>query len=282
MKRWLFTVGALLLPLSQGILHAGHQAPSHLDGCQSADGRFVVTAELVAPEAPKKPLAWKITWKDRKEGKSHSFTPTDITAGQLYGHMFLAPDGETIAYFNPIIQHTDKDWSPKIIGEKGTRDYATQEAFRNRLVIWKKDGTPVKALSVSDFLSDAECAEISTIFHRVHWLRDYPGLSYRSTPRSGYAWYRISPDFTVLEFRPISVRAKAKKAERVVRVSLVDGSIFPANAEWNDKNKIPVRPFLGPDRVQDTAGEKHLKDRYVPSLDPVRSEGTFKLRTAMN
>src|ERR1019366_3775937 len=93
-------VAVVLLPAD--FLFAGHTRPAYVDGCQSMDGRYVVTAEPIKEKVGKKEtIKWKYHWKDTKENKILSGWLTgprglghfDVT----YGHIFVPPGGETFA-----------------------------------------------------------------------------------------------------------------------------------------------------------------------------------------
>ena len=65
-------------------------------------------------------------------------------------------------------------------------------------------------------------------------------------------------------------RPEVLRHRRVVQFDLVAGKLLPAHPGITDRNKIPIRPFVG--RLT-RRGELR---RYVPSLDPVRVEGRFE------
>ena len=93
-----------------GVLHpssfalAGHTRPAYLDGCQSMDGRDVVTAAPIKEKVGKKEIIkWKYHWRDTKTSETHSGWLTgprglghfDVT----YGQHFMPPGGETFAFW---------------------------------------------------------------------------------------------------------------------------------------------------------------------------------------
>lgn len=269
-------------------VRAGHETPPYIDGCQSPDGRFVVTAERVTDPAagakggPAKPNPvhgphkWRFTWKDTQSGKSHTFEPAGLSAGAIYAQLYIAPDGETFALFNPLKFHTpDKSgMHGKPAVEKGQPGYETQENFSRRIVVYRKDGAVIKELGVADILKPEEWGSVICVFGRVEWLAEYPGFKWKSAPRMPYAFCRVSPDYSVLEFRPKPVRGD-KSGGRIVRVSLTDGRILPDDQKPADPAKIPVRPFVGPEIVPEGPDRAKMIDGYQPSLDPVRVAGKF-------
>jgi gluconolactonase len=286
----------LIAPLSalaavlaaSAVARAGHETPSYIDGCQSKDGRFVITAEPVADPAagakggPPKPnpvhgpLKWRFTWRDTQSGKSHSFEPQGLSAGSIYAQLFMAPDGETFALFNPLKFHTSgkSDMHGKPAVEKGLPGYETQENFSRRIIVYRKDGSVVRELGVADLLKPAEWDSVGCVFGRVEWLREYPGFRWKVAPRVPYPFCRVSPDYTVLELRPVAAKGD-KTGGRTVRVCLTDGRILPDDEKIADPDKVPVRPFVGPDIVPEGPDRARMIDGYRPSLDPARTAGTF-------
>jgi gluconolactonase len=59
MRPTLFAEISLLALCGAAPARFGYEAPSTIDGCQSADGRFVVTAELVSGEQVHGPFQWR-------------------------------------------------------------------------------------------------------------------------------------------------------------------------------------------------------------------------------
>ena len=233
--------------------HAGYEQPAYIDGCQSVDGRYVITAEqTVRGKSVHGPHKWDFIWTDTKTGETIRVPAQGIQGGQIYAQLFIAPDGETFALWNHITQYwPDKshmhshDVLPKR-EEMGEEKYRALDIHKKRLIIYRKDGTIVKEFGVGDFLNDDEWESVLAVFTRIHWLQEYDNLSYRDICRMQYSCYRISPDYTVLEFRPVAARAKRNEPARVVRVSLTDGRILDAD-ENLDEQKTPVRPFVGSD-----------------------------------
>ncbi|WP_439631949.1 SMP-30/gluconolactonase/LRE family protein [Gemmata sp.] len=284
MVRFLTSVAAALaltLPAP-----AGYGPPSSIDGCQSADGRFVVTAAVVAdPKAgtrggPPKPnlldgpLKWEFTWKDTKTGESKTYPARGVQAGNISAQLFMAPGGETFALYNHVTV-----WSPERSERLGAsaiksdapgpipEDRRRHEAMSRRVIVYKKDGSILKELAVADFLKADEWASVGLAFNRVHWVADFGPLSHRATARPAYALCRVSPDYTVLQVRV------AGKAGRLVNVDLTTGTVLPDDWKTDDKSKTPVRPFVGPDKLEPFTPA--AREGFVPSLDPVRTEGKY-------
>lgn len=162
-------------------------------------------------------------------------------------------------------------WAAKLCDRPGKpRDFA-DPAFSRRVVVYKKDGTVVKALGVADLLTADEQKDVLAVFNRVHWVREFDGLQFKKTPRPAYAFYRVSPDYTVLELQAPLTDKKAK-AGRAIRVDLTTGAILPADEKLTEA-RTPVRPFRGPAELPDNSPA--TREGYVPSLDPVREEGKF-------
>jgi hypothetical protein len=282
----------ILLIVVPTTARAGYEQPSFIDGGQSPDGRYVVTAaQVVDPKAGTKggppkphpvhgPFKWTFTWKDTGTGETKTFDAKGVQGGQVYAHLFVPPGGETFALFNHItLWHPEKSQmhGAKVInGERPgaiAENKRTHEALSRRVIVYRKDGTILKELGVNDFLTPDEWDAVSAPFNRAHWLVDYAPLSYKSTPRPGYACYRVSPDYTVLEFRVVPGRGSKDKTGRPVRVDLTTGTILPADWNTDDREKKPVRPFIGPDKLP--VGDPAAREGYLPSLDPVRIEGKY-------
>ena len=263
---------------------AGYEQPAYIDGCQSIDGRFVITAEQT--ERAKNvhgPHQWDFIWKDTQTGQSKRFPAAGIQGGQIYAQLFIAPDGETFALWNHITQYWQEKshmhshaFLPKRT-EANEAEYRALDIHKKRLIIYSKDGAILKQFGVGDFLNDDEWESALAVFTRVHWLAEYDELTYRDICRMQYAFYRVSPDYTVLEFQPIPSRAKRRDPPRKVRVDLTTGRILDEDEELTDVNKIPVRPFVGPDRPP--RNSKPWREGYTPSLDPVRVAGTYQIST---
>lgn len=285
--RWFLAVLSLGLLASQPV-QAGYEAPCHIDGCQSSDGRFVITAELIEKaRTVHGPHQWRFVWKDTKTSETRTFPAQGVQGGQIYAHLFIAPDGATFALWNHVVlwtkdkseMHGPKDIRPSL----ETPEYRNREEYSNRIMIYSsKDGSIIKRLRINDLIKPEEWESIGPMFNRMHWLKEYPGqdgraLNFKQTLRHGYAFYRISPDYTVLEFQVPTPRSKKvgknPPEARTVRVSLTDGRIFAEGEEIKDRNKLPVRPWLGPDYPP--GNEKESRESFLPSLDPVRIEGKF-------
>ena len=269
--RLLTCIALLALP---SLARAGYEPPPYIDGCRTADGRFVVTAEPVDKLTIHGPNRWQFVWTDTKEKKTVRFDAKGVNGGQIFGHLFVAPDGETFALWNHIVLWTpgkSEMHGPKDLPyHEDTDDWRKREEFSRRLIIYRKDGSIIKELGVGDLVQPEEWETIGRMFNRVSWIVPYPGLSWKQMIRTGYAFYRVSPDYTVLEFRVTPSRAAKDKSGRVVRVSLIDGKILPDDAKLKGDN-LPVRPFRGADYPPDN--EPKTRESYVPSLDPVREEG---------
>lgn len=271
---WVCVVAAA----SAGAARAGYEQPNYIDGCQSIDGRYVVTAECVErSKTVHGPNKWKFHWKDTKENKSRSFDPVGVQSGQVYGQLFISPDGERIALFNHFTlwcsPKSNMHGPPDLVHHEDTDVWRSRDEFKKRILIWNKDGALVKELGVGDIVRPEEWSIVLRVFNRVQWLEGFDGMSYRSTPRMQYALYRVSPDYTVLELRIPAPRGAKSKTPRTVRVSLTDGRILAEDEKLVDPNKIPARPFHGPDKLEDS--QPSVREGYVPSLDPVRGEGAF-------
>lgn len=265
-------------------VRAGYEQPAYIDGCQSIDGRYVITAEqTVRGKTVHGPHDWEFVWKDTATGETKRFPAQGIQGGQIYAQLFIAPDGETFALWNHITQYWPEKshmHSHDVLPnreEMGEEKYRALDIHKKRLIIYRKDGSILKEFGVGDFLKDDEWESVLAVFTRVHWLQEYDGLSYRDICRMQYSCYRISPDYTVLEFRPVAARAKRNEPPRVVRVSLTDGRLLDENEKLDDQ-KTPVRPFIGSDRPPKNS--KPWREGFSPSLDPVRVAGTYKIESA--
>jgi hypothetical protein len=288
------TVSALTLLLALTVrVEAGHTRAGYVDGCQSIDGRFVVTAELKSQVKGKDGAEqWHYTWTDTKEKKTLTGTLQGLRGTEhfvvTYGHIFVAPDGETFAVFNtaawagnakgPVVYPKDAE---KYSAERSD-EFRNMPCFADRLVIYKKTGEVIKRYSINDLLKPNEWQFMHWVQGNLYWMREYRENYPKNTgepPRCGYRYYRISPDYTILEFMagPDSeaqthLKMNGAKSElldykRVIRVRLTDGAFLDAVEKLTDPNKIPGKPFVG-EAV--SRGDSH---GYVPSLDPVRVEG---------
>jgi len=253
---------------------AGRARQDYVDGCQTVDGRFVVTAELVGAN-PKDPKAgqWKFHWKDSKLNQTHSDDLVGLPPTGAFVHLFIAPDGQTFAAWNPFsycpakTAPDDKLPNGGKFAEGASKDWADHPALAHRLVVYRKTGEVVKSLSVKDLLKAEELTEVRSVFHTARWVTEYPGLAFSGAPRVAYGTYHISPDYTILEF---TAPRLGKEPGRVVRIDLATGALLDPAAKL-DAAKLPGRPFQGPDRI--TQDEQYL---WQPSLDPVRVAGKVK------
>ncbi len=269
------SIAIVCLLLAASAIYAGRARQDYVDGCQTQDGRFRVTAELVGAK-PKDPKAgqWKFHWKDTKIGQSHTGDLIGLPPVGPFVHLFIAPDGETFAAWSPFSYSPSKTNVGDKLSNGGkfadgpNKDWADHPAVAHRLVIYRKTGDIVKSLGVKDLLTDDELKQVYNVFHTIRFVTEYPGLTFSGAPRVAYGTYRISPDYTVLEFQAPKV-AKAKVG-RSVRVDLVTGTILDPATKLAETRQ-PIRPFLGPDRI--TQDEQYL---WQPSLDPVRLAGTLK------
>jgi hypothetical protein len=85
---------------------AGYNRPAYIDGCRSADGRFEIVAEAeVKGPSPHGPHEWEFVWKDNKTGATHRMPAQGIQGGVINAQLFIAPDGETFAIWNHMIQY---------------------------------------------------------------------------------------------------------------------------------------------------------------------------------
>ncbi len=275
MKYLLFTGIASAVFFVASTAQAGRARQEYVDGCQSVDGRYVVTSELVGGN-PKDPKAgkWTFRWTDTKTKQSHPGDLVGLPPVGPFAHMFLSPDGETFAVWSPFA-FCPGSMAP--IGKLGNggkfaqgtvKDWADHPALAHRLVIYRKTGEVLKSYAIKDLLNATELGEVFKQFDTVRWVTEYPGLAFSAAPRVGYGTYRISPDYTVLEFKTLKIGKD--QAARVVRVDLTTGKLLDATATL-DMAKTPVRPFQGPDRI--TQDEQYL---WQPSLDPVRLAGALK------
>lgn len=272
----------LLLP---GFALAGHTRPGYVDGCQSADGRYVVTAE--SQKDPQNKDGWKFTWKDTKTGETHTGWLVGVPYGLehfrvAYTHIFVPPGGATFAVWQTA------SWAPCDRKPPGVTDrtlikdpsdeFKSYAGFADRLVIYKKTGEVVKRLSMKDILKPNEWLYVNWVQGNMYWLTEYPDVVTQGgePPRCGYRYYRVSPDYSVLEFT-VGPNADAKQRvkdegadvvnyRRPVWVSLTDGAFL--DKKPTEANKVPVRPFIG-----GLVKRGDEMKNYVPSLDPVRVAG---------
>jgi hypothetical protein len=101
---------------------AGYEPPCFIDGCQSANGRFVITAEPVGKIANHGPNQWNFVWKDTQTKETLTFPAKGVSKGQLFGQLYLAPDGEMFALFNHVMLwydgKSDMHGATKLWGDK--------------------------------------------------------------------------------------------------------------------------------------------------------------------
>ena len=270
-----FTLALALFPL---LCRAGYEMPSYVDGCRSMGGRFEITAkQTVKGKSSHGPNKWNYLWKDLKIGKNAEFPARGVQGGQVRGQLFIAPDGETFALWNHITMwweekshmhgHGHKDVLKK--GHEDQAAFRNQFIFRNRLIIYKKDGSISKTLAIADFLeNEEEWKHVLPVFTRAEWLRPYDGLYFKNMARTSYAFTKVSPDYTVLEFQ-----VGSPNNPRSVRVSLIDGTIMDASVEL-PKEKTPV---LMVDASEVPKSSPDWKESYTPSLDPVRMPGEYRI-----
>ena len=286
MKPSPFHLAMVCLSLAPAWVEAGHSRHSYVDGGQSSNGRYVVLPKLVIGKKPKKgpaPYHWEYEWRDRKSGVSHHGRLDGLRGGSsnvfdpVGSHLFVAPDGETFALWTPQVTMLAPNKKPE--GERDGPSFQTYEGFTRRLVIYKKTGEILRRFDLKDLLQPNDWQWFHYHQRQTYWLLEYEGLHTRSAPRPFYALYRISSDYTVLEFR-IGANAEAThKAKqrgvippnpRTVRLRLTDGRPVTLDDSELPPEKRPVRPFTG--RLAD----KTFRQRdYQSSLDPIRQEGRF-------
>jgi len=284
MTRRLFALLAvLLLP---AFVAAGHTRPGYVDGSQSADGRYVVTAE--PKNYGKGKDGWEFTWTDTKTKEKHTGKLVGLPQGLehfrvAYAHIFVPPGGETFAVWQTA-NWTDAGSKPpkttdQPLNKGATDEFKTYAGFGDRLVIYKKTGEVVKRVALNDILKPNEWVYVNWVQGNMYWLSEYPdAMKNGEAPRCGYRYYRVSPDYSVLEFAvgPNSDAVHKVKDEgpevvsyrRPVWVSLSDGAFLAKKP--TEKDKIPVRPFVG-----DLTKRGDEMKNYVPSIDPVRVPGKF-------
>jgi len=277
---------SLALLLAPAFASAGHTRPGYVDGGQSADGRFVVTAQ--SANDPKAKDNWKFTWKDTKTGETHTGSLIGLPFGLdhfkvTYSHIFVPPGGETFALWQTASWAHGGSQPPKLpepgLIRNSTEEFRKYPGFNDRIVIYKKTGEVLKRIGMNDILKPNEWIYLNWVQGNLYWLCEYSDVLPKNggePPRCGYRYYRVSPDYTVLEFTvgPSADALHKVKDEgadvvnyrRPVYVSLTDGHFL--DKKPTEKDKIPVRPFVG-------ALSKRGEDmkNYVPSLDPVRVAG---------
>lgn len=267
-------------------VHAGHSRSCYLDAGQSSNGRYLVTAkreDTINKKGQRIDYRWTFTWLDQQKGETQKGELLGLRSGAdnvfdpVNAHIFVAPDGETFALWMPQSMARSNEKKPSV-EDRGTSEYHDFAGFDHRLTIYKKNGEVIKRLGVKDFFHNNDWQWIHFHGCQVYWLVEFENLDTRRTPRSGHALFRISPDYTILEFQIGANQEAAHKAKqrgitppatRVVCVRLSDGKII-AKEELVDSRKIPVRPFVG-----ELADKEHPQWSYTPSLDPVRTPGRF-------
>lgn len=278
----ILSISVLSIISLAGSVLAGHTRPAYVDGCQSMDGRFVVTAKYVPSESKKKSYGeWEFTWKDTKlnttlTGKLQGIMGVghfDVT----YAHIFVAPDGETFAVWNG---GSFASPAPKGDNKGDISKLMDHPAFADRLIVYRKNGEIVNRVGLKDILLPTEWVYVNWVHGNLYWSIEYPdAVKNGEAPRAGMRYFRVSPDYTVLEVAVGAsgdARHKVKDMgndvlnhRRVVRFDLTTGKTLAAEPTPKDQNKIPIRPFVG--RL---APRGELRG-YVPSLDPLRVEGKF-------
>ena len=290
MKRLILAALLALVVVSGSF--AGHTRPGYVDGGQSADGRYVVTAEQV--KEGKTDAKWRFTWHDTRTGEKHSGWLVGVPFGLdhfrvAYTHIFVPPGGETFAVWQPASWSPCDRRPPPVEGKypkNPSREFKDYVGFGDRLVIYKKTGQVIKRLGMKDILHANEWMFVNWVQGNLYWLREYPEMMKNGEPpRCGYRYYRISPDYSVLEFtigpnsdavhKVKEAGAEAVAYRRVVRLRLSDGSPLGPK-EVLTREQTPVRPFIGELTRRASDGQRF----YRPSLDPVRVGGKVLLPAA--
>jgi sugar lactone lactonase YvrE len=265
-----------LWTLASSTVHAGYEPPCYIDGCQSADGRFQITAvQSERGRSVHGPHRWDFVWTDTKTGQSRRYAAHGLQDGQIYAQLFLAPDGETFAVWNGITifsrGQSNMHGPPDLHYKEDSPKWRLREEFSRRLLIYNaKDGSLKKHLGVGDLIREDEWKYVSRQFNRVHFGTPFNGRNHKATPRGHYAWYLVSPDYTVLQ-----LQVGDPKKLRTVSVSLVDGTVYPDGHKFDDVAKTPVKPYQGDDHLP--ASSPWWLESYTPSLDPVRKAGTYRI-----
>lgn len=274
----------IILPPS--FVCAGHTRPAYLDGCQSMDGRYVVTAEPIKSMIGKKEtFKWKFHWKDQKTNETHSGWLTgprglghfDVT----YGHIFVPPGGKTFALWLPASWAESNEPRPKGGLAKFSDELVNNPAFGSRLTIYKKTGEIVKTYGMRELLKPNEWTYVNWVQGNMYWLMEYPEVMKGGEPaRCGWRYYRVSPDYSVLEFvigpnqdavhKIKSEPAEVRSYRRTVRIQLTDGTFLDPLAKIEDVNKVPIKPF------RDELIKRSDAKGFQASLDPIRVPGRFE------
>ena len=273
-------LGAAVALVAQAAF-AGYNRPIYIDGCRSADGRFEIVAEIKergpTTDGPHK---WEFIWKDTQTGATRRLPAQGIQGGQIFAQLFIAPDGETFALWNHMVQYWPEKSLKSHLSLPHVEKAGEEEKFRGldihkkRLIIYRNDGSILKEFGIADFLTPEEWSAVDASFTWLGWLSAYDDMEWKTAYRPQYPLYRVSPDYTVLEFRPKQPRGQAREP-RVVRVSLTDGRIFGPDEKITDPAKIPARPFIGEDALPKASPA--WIESYTPSLDPVRKAGEFRI-----
>lgn len=159
-------------------------------------------------------------------------------------------------------------------------DYVKHPAFGARLTIYKKTGEILKKYDMCDLLQPKEWIYVNWVQGNLYWLMEYPDVMKNGEPaRCGWRYYRVSPDYSTLEFvigpnqdaanKIRSEPREVREYRRTVRVRLSDGVVLDADAQISDVNKIPVRPFC------DALIKRGDAKGFQASLDPIRVAGRF-------
>ncbi len=265
-------------------LQAGHTRAPYVDGCQSMDGRFVVTAAVAKNDQGKD--QWQFTWKDSKTGQTHKgwLVGHQTSMGHFevcYAHIFVAPDGETFAVWNGGSFADSEGRKALSKADKSSDAFRGNSGFADRLVVYKKTGEILRRVALKDILKAEEWKYVYWVHGNLYWSAEYPDAATNSgeAPRAGIRYFRVSPDYTVLEVAAgpcldASHQFKAEgpavyKYQRVVRFDLTTGKEIDPSTKIVEVAKIPVRPFAGKLITRD---QGHA---YVPSLDPIRVAGVL-------
>ncbi|HXG59858.1 MAG TPA: SMP-30/gluconolactonase/LRE family protein [Planctomycetota bacterium] len=260
---------------------AGYEPPCFIDGAQSMNGRFVVTAEPVVYAGIHGPNRWRFVWKDTQTGQVLVSDARGVQGGQVYAQLFVAPDGETFALFNHVtLWSAEKSGmhGPAGLREKmGTPEWPDLEYFRHRVLVYRKNGEILRSLAIRDIATPEEWPSFQPLFNRMEWLSPYDGLEHKQVVRPAYALCRVSPDYTILELTLKPPRG-ARSPGRRVRISLTDGSVLAPENWPTTADKIPVPSYVGEIR-QTVLGPRSI-ERYQPSLDPVRRSGRLRETSA--
>ncbi len=275
---------SLTLLLAPSLAFAGHTRPGYVDGCQSADGRYVVTA--VSKKQPDGKDGWEFTWKDTKTGITHTGWLVGLPYGLehfkvAYAHIFVPPGGETFAVFQTANWAAAGNKPPggkeKEVHQNPPDEFKNYAGFADRIVIYKKTGEVVKRIALNEILRPNEWVYVNWVQGNLYWLSEYPEvMKGGEPPRCGYRYFRVSADYSVLEFtvgpnsdathKVKDLGAEVVNYRRPVYVSLADGAFL--DKKPTDKDKVPTRPFVG-NLVKRGDDMKN----YLPSLDPVRVSG---------